>query len=130
MMLVLSFAMLSSTGAAATMPAASFLRRGQGELKYRFEGAVFMIISGSTAPAEMCLAAETGVADAVGVEVTLQPCAASIAAGDGRELFGFEDGHLISIPSRACVTLSANETLAGGRLVLGRCSCLLVFLVQ
>jgi hypothetical protein len=130
MMLVLSFAMLSSTGAAATMPAASFLRRGQGELKYRFEGAVFMIISGSTAPAEICLAAETGVADAVGVEVTLQPCAASIAAGDGRELFGFEDGHLISIPSRACVTLSANETLAGGRLVLGRCSCLLVFLVQ
>lgn len=84
-------------------------------------GSKFMIISGSTAAAEMCLTIETDGAQAAGTGVLVQPCATAIAAGDGRELFGLEDGQIVSISSRACMVLS--PTAAGGddQILFGRC---------
>lgn len=120
-MLVSFFFMMLSIAAASSPSAWSFLRS-------RHEGAsdaapkpTFMIISGITAPEEMCLTAEAGPPNVAGVDVLLQPCAAAIAAGDGRELFRYEDGHLMHIASHACVSLRSVGAPAGGQFILDRC---------
>merc|ERR1711957_328950 len=85
-------------------------------------GPKFMIISGSTAAAaELCLTAETTGAEAAGTELLLQPCATAIAAGDGRELFGFEDGQILSMSSRACMVPASIASGGHGRMIFGRC---------
>lgn len=116
MMAFAAFALLPSIGAVATVAGASFLHAEHASLKGRVASPVFMIMSGVTAPSEMCLVAlaENGIA--ARSDISLQPCAAAVAAGDGRELFSFEGGQLVSIPSRTCLKPSTNESL-----ILDRC---------
>jgi len=82
---------------------------------------VFMITSGLSSFAELCLTVENGLTDSVGSNVVLVPCAAAIAAGDGREMFSLqEDGHLLSAAGNLCVSLSNGDEETGS-LVLAQC---------
>lgn len=107
--------------AAANLHGSSFLYLRRSEQQVPAASPKFMIISGSTAAAEMCLTAETDGAQAAGAGIMVQPCSTAIAAGDGRELFSWEDGQIVSISSRGCMVLPT--TAAGGhdRIVFGRC---------
>lgn len=113
------FRIMSAT--AHMLHGSSFLHLRRSEQHVPVASSKFMIISGSTAAAEMCLTAEKDGAQATGTGVLVQPCASAIAAGDGRELFGLEDGQIVSISSRACMALS--PTTAGGpdQILFGRC---------
>ena len=106
------FAVFRIMSAAAHSHGSSFLHLRRSEQQGPVASPKFMIISGSTAAEEMCLTAETDGAQAAGSGILVQPCATAIAAGDGRELFGLEDGQIVSISSRACMALS--PTAAGG----------------
>lgn len=68
----------------------------------------FMMVSGISGAAEMCLAAANGVA--------LEPCAAAVAAGDGRELWRhLPNGQIASAIGDKCIST------AGDAVVLGAC---------
>jgi len=107
--------------AAANLHGSSFLYLRRSEQQVPVASPKFMIISGSTAATEMCLTAEKDGSQADASVIMVQPCATAIAAGDGRELFSFEGGQIVSIARRACMVLPT--TAAGGhdRIVFGRC---------
>ena len=85
------------------------------------EGA-FIITSGLSSISELCLAVENGLSDTVGSNIGLAPCAAAIAAGDGRELFSMHDGKLLSVAAgNLCVSLSKGDKETGS-LVLSACN--------
>ena len=99
----------------------------------------FMLISGVSAPAEMCLSVEGGVleyhvalccslpthavsgsSDADGTPITLEPCAQAIAAGDGRELWQQgPGGQITNVLSKKCIGLKTAE--AGSAVLLTDC---------
>lgn len=100
----------------------------------------FMMASGIAAPSEMCMTVENGAShlsaeagamfndacagdvDAEGTEVVLEPCAAAIAAGDGRELWKLmANGQLSNVAGKKCVGLRDNSVEDGGSLVLMSC---------
>jgi len=117
-----AFAFLRIMSAAANLHGSSFLHLWHSVQQPPGAGPKFMIISGSTAAAaELCLTAETTGAEAAGTELLLQPCATAIAAGDGRELFGFEDGQILSMSSRACMVPASIASGGHGRMIFGRC---------
>ena len=99
----------------------------------------FMLISGVSAPAEMCLSVEGGVLeyhlalccsllthavsgsnDADGTPITLEPCAQAIAAGDGRELWQQgPGGQITNVLSKKCIGVKSAEE--GGAVLLTDC---------
>jgi hypothetical protein len=86
----------------------------------------FMIVSGITAPMEMCLAVTDVKTIGANNAIDLVPCAAAIAAGDGREIFSMQsNGQLLSVFGNECVGLLDNNAVSGGRLVLMGCDAAL-----
>lgn len=77
----------------------------------------FMMVSGISGAAEMCLAAASGNVGTEGAAVALEPCAAAVAAGDGRELWRhLPNGQIASAIGDKCMGL------LGGAVVLAACS--------
>jgi len=71
----------------------------------------FMMVGGISAAAEMCLAAATGVGTEVAA-VALEPCAAAVAAGDGRELWRhLPNGQLASAVGGKCISTSGDSVV-------------------
>lgn len=76
------------------------------------------LISGATAPNEMCLAAAADNGGAQSSSVSLVECAAAVAAGDGLEIWKFQsNGQLVSLVSQRCLGLAP----AGSRVSLVEC---------
>ena len=78
-----------------------------------------MIVSGapSNAAGELCLVAAASSTSAVGSALAVKPCLASIAAGDGSDVFMLSSqGHLKHVPSQLCVSAS------GASVYVSRCS--------
>lgn len=66
-----------------------------------------MIVSGapSNAAGELCLVAAASSTGAVGSALAVKPCLASIAGGDGSDVFKLSSqGHLKHVPSQLCVS--------------------------
>ena len=81
----------------------------------------FMITSGLTAVGDLCLAVADGQPNAEHTAVDLMTCTATVAAGDGREIFSAQpNGQLLNTLSKQCVGLLDNDVADGGRLVLMR----------
>lgn len=81
----------------------------------------FMITNGITAVGDMCLAITNDQANAEIIEVDLITCAATLAAGDGREIFSAQpNGQLLNVLRKQCVGLLNNDVAEGGQLVLMR----------
>jgi len=90
---------------------ASFMLTRFGE---HSQESAFMLISGISAPEEMCLVA---LGDVAGLEV----CSAAIVAGDGRELWSFQaGGQLLHAVSKLC--LSSSKASLGDQVGLVGCS--------
>ena len=75
----------------------------------------FMLISGaSSSLGELCLVAR-------GSGLGTEPCLKAVAAGDGREIFKFNDvGQLVDAGAK-CVTLVNGDVSMGGKLALETC---------
>ena len=75
--------------------------------------ATFMIVSGITSGAEMCVVAEGGAVDVDGAAALLEPCLEAIAAGDGRELWQFESaGAIMSAQGHKCLQAPTRRGVA------------------
>jgi len=75
-----------------------------------------MLVSGMTSQEELCVAVEGGAASTDGAGISLTPCLDAIAAGDGRELWTFQDdGRLESVAGHKCMDFR------GGSVVLNNC---------
>jgi len=71
-------------------------------------GEAFMLMSGITSPAEMCLVST------LSSDLTLQPCASTVAAGDGRDIFSFQsNGQLKNVATKQCVGLPPKNSDSG-----------------
>jgi len=82
----------------------------------------FMLISGVSAPAEMCLSVESGNVDVVGAAIVLESCSKAIAAGDGRELWqNAPNGQITNVVSKKCIGLGTNDVENGGNVLLTSC---------
>jgi len=73
-----------------------------------------MVVSGISGATEMCLAAANGNVGTEGAAVALEPCAAAVAAGDGRELWRhLPNGQIASAIGDKCIgTVSDAVVLA------------------
>eukprot|EP00927_Polykrikos_kofoidii_P020790 TRINITY_DN1990_c0_g2_i1.p1 TRINITY_DN1990_c0_g2~~TRINITY_DN1990_c0_g2_i1.p1 ORF type:complete len:408 (-),score=70.31 TRINITY_DN1990_c0_g2_i1:99-1322(-) len=79
-------------------------------------GEAFMVISGISSPVEMCLASTSSS------DLTLQPCASTVAAGDGRDIFSFQaNGQLMNVATKQCVGLSKQNVRDGGSFSMMDC---------
>ena len=68
-----------------------------------------MIASGITSATEMCLTAGLGRGS-----VSLESCAIAVSVGDGRELFSFDAGKIMSSSGNECLSLgNADEVVLG-----------------
>lgn len=64
----------------------------------------FMMVSGISSSDELCLTAANGAVGTDGAGVVLEPCAAAVAAGDGRELWQhLPNGEVASAIGKKCV---------------------------
>lgn len=82
----------------------------------RAENPAFMLISGVSAPSEMCVSVENGHTDVDGAALVVEPCAESIAAGDGRELWQYlPSGQIASVTGKKCIAVGSGNlvTLKG-----------------
>jgi hypothetical protein len=78
-------------------------------------GEAFMLMSGITSPVEMCLAST------ISSDLTLQACASTVAAGDGRDIFSLQaNGQLMNVATKQCVGLSQKDG-GGGRISMMNC---------
>jgi len=72
----------------------------------------FMMVGGISGPAEMCLAAANGNVGTEGAAVALEPCAAAVAAGDGRELWRhLPNGQIVSAVGDKCIGTSGDDVV-------------------
>jgi len=79
-------------------------------------GEAFMLMSGITSPAEMCLVST------LSSDLTLQPCASTVAAGNGRDIFSFQsNGQLKNVATKQCVGLPPKDSDDSGRVHLMDC---------
>merc|ERR1719428_1677822 len=70
----------------------------------------FMLASGISAPEEMCVSVEGGRTDVDAQPVHLEPCAAAVAAGDGREIWKFQpNGQLVNTAGKKCMGMEAES---------------------
>lgn len=75
-----------------------------------------MIVSGATAPEELC------VVSGGKSSVSLEPCLWAMAAADDREVFVLDSKGQISDPTGSrCIVVANGDALGGGRLVLQDC---------
>ena len=85
------------------------------------ENQPFMMTSGISAVGDMCLVVATNQANPDHMVVNLMTCTATVAAGDGREIFSTQpNGQLLNTLGKQCVGLLDNNVEDGGRLVLMR----------
>jgi len=107
---------------------------GRVDAKVSGDNPSFMMVSGITSPAEMCLTVANGNVEIEGVDVVLESCAAAVAAGDGREIWQHlpngqisnalggkcigTDGDSVNL--KACDGGSTWELQGNGQLKLGR----------
>ena len=76
----------------------------------------FMLISGAKSSlGELCLVAR-------GSGLGTEPCLKAVAAGDGREIFKFNDAGQIVDAGGKCMTLINGEVSMGGKLALETCA--------
>ena len=68
----------------------------------------FMLVSGISGQAEMCLAAARGT-------VALQPCGAAVAAGDGRELWQLGWQRDCGLSAQSCTPHAIGFVASGHR---------------
>lgn len=70
----------------------------------------FMLVGGISAPEEMCLSVEGGRTDVEAQPIHLEPCAAAVAAGDGREIWKFQpNGQLVNTAGKKCMGMEAES---------------------
>lgn len=73
----------------------------------------FMLVSGISAPAEMCVSVENGHSDVDGAALVVESCAQSIAAGDGRELWQYlPSGQIASATGKKCISVGAGSVVS------------------
>lgn len=76
----------------------------------------FMLVSGvSSIAGEQCIVAKGG-------SLASAPCLDAVAAGDGQELFTSDDGRIVNLASKECVTLANGDSVDGGKLVMAKCA--------
>merc|ERR1719262_1274667 len=72
----------------------------------------FMMVSGISASEEMCLTAADGGIDIAGTDLVLEPCAAAVAAGDGRELWQrLPNGQIANALGNKCISANTGDAV-------------------
>lgn len=75
-----------------------------------------MIVSGATAPEELC------VVSGGGSSVLLEPCLRAMAAADDREVFVLDSqGQISDVAGTRCIAVADGDALGGGRLTQQNC---------
>lgn len=78
----------------------------------RADNPAFMLVSGISAPSEMCVSVENGHTDVDGAAVVVEPCAESIASGDGRELWQYlPSGQIASVTGKKCIAVGTGNAV-------------------
>jgi hypothetical protein len=98
-----------------TSRAVVVLHLGFAALCVTADNSAFMMVSGISASSEMCLTVPSGVVDVIGATLGLEPCAAAVAAGDGRELWQhLPNGEISNIAGKKCIGVDGDVvTLVG-----------------
>lgn len=83
----------------------------------------FMLISGITSAAELCVTVESGLTALNGAALVVEPCMAALAAADGRELWSFRgNGQLLNVAGKKCAGISGDNESGAPRVVLQECT--------